>query len=485
MPSRRFHFNDAALEAGFAKIRDELDIAITYPAAVMRQAQNAAKRGPQFPPGAGGTKVVDRRELSFVAVDPPGARDLDQIFAAERRGDGYRIFYGIADLAAFISPESALDMHARKRGVTLYSPDMRASLHPEVINEDVASLLPGQDRQALLWTIDIDSSGELTSAHIERAMVHNRRAMTYSEAQAEIDNGTADESLSLLKPIGELRREREIARGAVSLQLPSQEITRQPLGYELHYDVTLPVENWNAQISLLTGIAAASIMLDGGEGLLRTLPPADDFTIAELRATARGLGLEWADDVSYADRVRSLTPADPREAALLTRSARGLRGAGYVAFHNGELPEHPEHSAIASTYAHVTAPLRRVCDRFANEILLANCADRPVPSWASEAIDDLPAVMGRASQRDRSLERTIVDYVETMCLQHRVGETFPAVVTNLNRDRDYATLMVAEPAVIAPIEDGSLELGSTLDVKLVGVDVDKRRVTFERAPATT
>jgi len=484
MPSRRFHYSDATLEAGFVKIRDELDIPVTYPTAVMKQAENAAKRGPQFPPGAGGTTVVDRRDLPFVAVDPPGARDLDQIFAAERRGAGYRIFYGIADLAAFISPGSALDMHARKRGVTLYSPDMRASLHPEIINEDVASLLPNVDRQALLWTIDIDADGELTSAHVERATVRNRRAMTYAEAQNEIDNGTADESLALLKPIGVLRREREIERGAVSLQLPAQEITQKPTGYELHYDATLPVENWNAQISLLTGIAAASIMLDGGEGLLRTLPPADEHTITELRATARGLGLDWPDEMSYADRVRSLTPADPREAALLTRSARGLRGAGYVAFHNGQTPEYPEHSAIASTYAHVTAPLRRVCDRFANEILLAYCADRPVPTWASEAIDTLPAAMGRASQRDRSLERTIVDYVETMCLVHRVGETFPAVVTNLNRDRNYATLMVAEPAVIAPIEDGSLELGSTLDVKLLDVDVEARRLTFERAPAS-
>lgn len=480
MPPRRFHFSDAALEAGFSKIREELDVPVTFPKAVLKQAASAATRGPQLPPGAGGTTIADRRDLPLVAIDPPGSRDLDQAFAAERRGDGYRIFYAIADLGSFVTPSSALDEQARKRGVTLYSPDMRASLHPEILNENAASLLPGEDRQVLLWEIDLDSTGSITSSNVARATVQNKRAMTYAEAQAEIDAGTAPESLALLKPIGLLREEQEVARGAVSLQLPAQEITKRETGYDLHFDVSMPVEGWNAQISLLTGIAAASVMLDLGEGLLRTLPPPDEETVAGIRATALGLGIDWPEGMTYADRVRTLTPADPKEAALLTRSARGLRGAGYIAFHNGAVPEHPGHSAIASTYAHVTAPLRRVCDRFTNEVLLAAFADREVPEWASAALDELPAIMGRASQRDRALERTIVDYVETTCLAHRVGEQFDAVVTAANGR--FSTIMVADPAVIAQVPDGSLALGSQMQVSLTAADIEQRRVTFEPVP---
>jgi len=478
MPSRRFLVHDQELETGFAAIRQELDVPVTFDDEVIEQAERAAARGPQLPPGAGGMKIRDATDIPFVAIDPPGSRDLDQIFSAETRsGGGWRVFYGIADVASFVHPGGAIDDESMERGVTLYSPDMRASLHPEAINENAASLLAGQQRQGLLWTIDLDSDGRITATHFERATVKSRQSMTYREAQTDIDNGTGAPALQLLKEIGLARQEQERQRGAVSLQLPAQEIKKSDTGYRLVYDEEIPVEGWNAQISLLTGIAAARIMVEGGIGLLRTLPTPDEHTIDGLRRTARGLGLDWPADMSYADRVRTLTSADPVEAAMLSRSARGLRGAGYDSFKNGEIPEHPEHSAIASIYAHVTAPLRRACDRFSNEVLLALVHDREVPDWAAERLPELPAIMGRSNQHDRSLERTITDYVEAVCLRDRVGETFDAVVTG--NGRDTSNIMLAEPAVIAPIRGKHHELGSVIPVTLTGVDIERRKVTFE------
>jgi len=484
MPARRFHWNSLdstnELIAGFEKIREELDVPEDFPTEVRKQSVRMAERGPQLPPGAGGMKVVDRRDIPFVAIDPPGSRDLDQAFAAEVRTDGgWRVFYAISDVAAFVSPGSAIDDEARERGVTLYSPDLRSSLHPEALNEAAASLLADVDRQVLLWTIDLDATGAIDHANVERATITNRRTMNYREAQDEIDNGTATPSLALLKIIGEARQELERQRGAVSLQLPAQEITERDGRFNLHFDEEVPVERWNAQISLLTGIAAAQIMIKGGVGLLRTLPTPDDFTIEEIRQTSLGLGIDWPEDMSYADRVRTLDPARPKEAALLSRSARGLRGAGYVAFFNGDVPEYPEHSAIASVYAHVTAPLRRVADRFANEIVLALCAERDVPEWAIEALPSLPAIMGRSKQNDRNLERAMTDYMEAICMRGREGETFESVVTA--KGREWSTLMIAEPAVIAGIKGTDFELGAKLDVKLTDVNLERRRITFEAA----
>lgn len=481
MPPLRFAPNplDERLEAGFRDIRDELDVPTSFPPDVLEQAEGAAARGPQLPPGAGGTDIVDRRDLPLVAIDPPGSRDLDQAFAAETRSaGGYRVHYAISDVAAFVTPGSALDDEALKRGVTLYSPDRRASLHPEALNEAAASLLPDVDRQVVLWTIDLDADGELEKAHLGRAMVRNRRAITYAEAQAEIDGDNPQPALALLKTIGTLRQQLERERGAISLQLPSQEITRVDDGYRLHFDVSLPTDGWNAQISLLTGIAAASIMLDGGVGLLRTLPPANEEVIDGIRRTARALDVEWPRDMSYADRVRDLDPLDPAEAALLTRSARSLRGASYAAF-SGEPPEQPLHAAIASTYAHVTAPLRRVCDRFTNEIIVALCDDREPPAWAVDRLPDLPEIMNKARQRDRSLERTIVDYVEVMCLQDRIGQVFDGVV--LSRNRNNSTIQLRDPAVMSFIDDDTLEVGSAVRLQLERVDLERRRLYFEVA----
>ncbi|MDH3753966.1 MAG: RNB domain-containing ribonuclease [Acidimicrobiia bacterium] len=470
---------DHTLVAGFDRIRADLEVPDSFPPAVEREADEVSRRGPELPPDADDRERVDHRGIELVSIDPPGSRDIDQAFSATRTKRGYLVHYAIADLGSFVAPGGAIDRESRERGVTLYSPDERASLHPDAINHGIASLLPGEDRAALMWSIDIDHDGAILAARIERSLVRNREAITYREAQTRLARPDAPETLRLLREIGRLREEQERIRHAVSLRLPAQEITATDDTYELTYDESLPIEGWNAQISLLTGIAAAAIMIEGGTGLLRTLPRPPRDTIAELRAIARGLHIGWDSQVGYAERVRELDPTIPNEAALLSAAARGLRGAGYLAFHDGGLPSRPEHSAIASTYAHVTAPLRRVCDRFANEILLAQVADRRPPSWAVEALDELPEIMGRARNRDGRLERALLDYLEATTLAGREGAVLDAVVTG--RRDDAAVVQVLEPAVIAPIDDDTLPLGERIRVQVLAVDVDAGRVVLDRA----
>ena len=222
-------------------------------------------------------------------------------------------------------------------------------------------------------------------------------------------------------------------------------------------------------------------MLEGGVGLLRTLPEPDERTIGRLRRTAAALGIDWPTDISYADLVRELRGDTPQRAAMLSQSARGLRGAGYVAFHDHDVPAQAEHSAIASTYAHVTAPLRRLCDRFANEVLLALCADRTPPSWAVEALDELPSLMGRARSRDRNLERAVVDFVEAVALEGSVGQTFDAVVTDLDHERNRGRIQLFDPAVVARVPADGLTLGQQVRVRLTHADPVAGQVRFEQA----
>ncbi len=480
MPPIRYHvaLDDEELRAGFEAIRREIGVPPFSPEA-LAEAEAAAERGPQLPPGADPAGWTDRTDLELVAIDPPGSLDLDQAFAAERRADGYRVHYAIADLAAFVAPGGALEAASLERGVTLYGPDRRESLHPEVINENAASLVPGEDRPSVLWTIDLAATGRLEQAHLGRASVRVAEAISYRAAQAEIAAPGGREALDLLAEIGRLRQRLEEERGAVSLSLPAQEIVRDDLGLSrLMYDETLPVENWNAQISLLTGMAGAQVMLDAALGILRTLPPPDGEVVDGLRRTARGLGVPWPDGVSYAERIRSLDPSDPQEVTLLVRAARALRGAGYVAFTDeADIPDHHEHSAIAAPYAHVTAPLRRVCDRYANEIILALCAGREPPAWARDMLPALPSIMGRTRQREQALERAMFDFMEAKVLEASVGDVFDATVVNHRRDQ--AIIQLRDPAVIASLEP-KVALGQQVKVKLESVDPARRQVRFER-----
>jgi len=463
------------LEAGFNAIRTELQVPDGFAPNVLEAAAKAAQRGPTLPPGASGD-YIDRTEIDLVTIDPPDSIDLDQAYAATETSTGYRVSYAIADVAAFVHPGDPIDDEARSRGVTLYSPDSRSSLHPEALNEAAASLLPDATRPAVLWEIDLDYEGRKVGAIAQRAMVSSRRKLSYAKAQELIDAETDDESLRLLKVIGELRQTLEAERGAISLQLPAQEIRQVGDGdYELAYEKSMQVEGWNAQISLLTGMAAGDIMVEAGHGLLRTLPPLQDRAVEDVRRTAKALDVPWPKHLSYADRVRQLDPNNAAEAALLTRAARSFRGAGYDAFANHEMPEQPLHGAIAAIYAHVTAPLRRVCDRFANEIVLAHCADQPAPAWALEALEELPELMGQSRQRDRSLERAMVDFVEAVALQHRIGSVFKGTV--LSHRRKGANVQLRHPAVLAGIGTKP-EIGSEISLRLDSVDTIARRIAF-------
>jgi exoribonuclease R len=453
-------------------LRDELGAPTGFPDDVLAEAA-AAARAPRMP-------ELDRTDLALYTVDPEGSRDLDQALGIERRpGGGYRVSYAIADVAAFVTPGGALDAEAHRRGVTLYAPDRSVPLHPEVLSTGAASLLPGQVRPALLWTLDLDTDGELAATDVRRARVQSRRQLAYPQVQGLLDAGAAEDGLALLEEVGRLRRRRADDRGAVHLPTPEQEVVDGPDGRpHLLFRAQLPSERWNAEISLLTGMAAARLMLDGGVGLLRTLPPADPVEVASLRRSALALGLPWPAGAPYAEVISALDPDVPEAAALLTYAGRLLRGAGYAAF-DGAPPDQPLHHAVAAPYAHCTAPLRRLADRHAGEVCLALAAGDDPPAWARQALPDLPAVMAGATRRAQVLERAVVDLAEAVVLAPRRHETFDAVVVESGDTR--GVVQLREPAVRARCEGANLPLGQGLRVRLAEVDVATRRVVFRPA----
>ena len=452
----------------------ELEVTADFPAPVEEAAARAAQ-APRLP-------ELDRTDLPFVTIDPEGARDLDQALHVARDGDGWVVHYAIADVAAFVSPGDPVDVEANRRGETLYGAEEKVPLHPPAISEDAASLLPDRVRPALLWTIRLGPDGERVDADVRRALVRSREQLTYEEAQRRVDAGEGPETLARLAEVGPLRLAREAARGGVSLPLPEQEVVVDGHRWHLEHRARLPVEDWNAQISLLTGYAAAAMMVYGRVGILRTLPPADPRDVQRLHRTARALGIEWPAELLYPDFVRSLDPTRPEHAAMVVACTRLLRGSGYTAF-DGELPEQPLHAALAAEYAHVTAPLRRLVDRYASEVCVALCAGDEVPAWVHAALPEMPSTMRRSGQVASAYERGVLDLVEAGVLRDRVGEEMAGVVVEVDDRKPHrGQVVVAGPAVEARVEGESpLPLGEELQVRLVEADVTTRRVRFTPA----
>lgn len=443
----------------FQRVRDELQVREQFPSEALAEAERAAAN-PRLPEG-------DDTDLELVTLDPIGSRDLDQAVHIAATDDGYLVSYAIADLAAFVSPGGALDEETRLRGQTLYCPDKRIGLHPPVLSEGAASLLPGQVRPAALWQLRLDRTGALQHSTVRRTKVRSISQLDYESTQQAFETGTAHRSLALLAEVGPLRLQIAAERHAINLNLPEQVVEKgERGGWELAYRRQLPCELWNAEISLLTGMAAAQMMLEAGIGILRTLPPAPDETLDEVARTAKRMGISWSNGAHPSEVIDSLDRSDARNVAFIEQAAQLLRGAGYLAFVD-ERPADAVHAAIGSTYAHVTAPVRRLVDRYGTEVCLAHCAGQPVPDWVRGMLADLPEVMARTGALEGRLENAIISSLEALLLRDSIGHDFPATV--VAQHKEGVTVVLDEPAVRARA-NGEAELGAKVSVTVTKAD---------------
>lgn len=448
----------------FDEVRRRSGVPETYPAAAVAEAM-AAVAAPPAP-------ASDRTDLPLVTIDPIGSLDLDQAMHLERRGDGYRVHYAIADVSAFVPVGGALQAETWRRGETLYSPDLSTPLHPRELSEAAASLLADGNRLAVLWTIDLGPDGEPVAVDLHRALVRSVARLDYAGVQRDLDNAQLHPSIELLPEIGRLRQQASRRRHAITLDLPDAEVTQESSG---HWTLTLraqsTIEKANAEISLLTGICAAKIMLDGGIGLLRTLPPASADQLATLRRSAGTLGINWPAGTAAGDVIAGLDSEDPKVAAFLDDAVHLLRGAGYTAF-AGAPPAQPLHAGVGGAYAHVTAPLRRLADRYATEVCLALHAGTDLSGWAAQALPELPAVMAASSRRAGELDRECTAAVSVFLLAGREGDEFEATVLQVDPARGRAVVLLDDPPVRAHAAAAGLSEGSVRTVRLVSVDQD-------------
>lgn len=424
--------------------------------------------------------IEDATDIPFVTIDPPGAKDLDQAMFLERQGDGFRVHYAIADPGSVIKPGGAVDAEARKRGQTVYLPDARVPLHPPLLSEGALSLLPDQVRRAALWTIDIDADGQPTNTTVRRALVKSIAQFDYDGVQATFDAGNPHTSVEALADLGRLRLKLRVSLGAIELGLPEQEIVPDGEGWLIHLRTRTQVDGWNAEISLLTGMCAAELMLKAGIGVLRTLPDPQDRATRKFQRAAKALGVPWPEGATAAEVLVGLDPTEPVSMALMSDATRLLRGAGYTAF-DGTAPKVSDHAGIGGPYAHVTAPLRRLADRFGTEVSLALCAGTPVPGWVREALPQIPEVMSESDHFTAKVDRTCLDQVEAWMLDGKVGSTFDGFVLRVNDDGKGGEVVLADPPVIADCTGSNMPEGKRVLVLLTAVDTTTRSVKFALA----
>jgi exoribonuclease R len=446
------------LVQGLEAIRVQFQLPTAFPAAAEAEARQAAGRRPD--------QHVDRTALLFVTLDPEESRDLDQAFAIEASGRDLLLHYAIADVGWFVADDGPMDAEAWLRGTTQYFPDGKVPLYPPALSEGAASLLPDGERPAVIFTVRVDPAGLARLDGVERALVRSRAKLAYETAtEQELPAGFAE--------IGRRIEAAELERGGARIDPPEQELVQENGRYRLRFRPQSWAEQRNASLSLATNLAVADALLAAKTGLFRTMDEPTEWAVRRLHNTARALGIDWPKKEPLTQLEHRLDPKDHDQAALMIAIRRAGPGAGYQPYREGV---RPWHSAVAASYVHATAPLRRLADRYVIEAALSVANGRPVPQAAQAAFEQLPKVMAQADGLAGQISRAVIDLAEAVALRGREGEKFEAVVTDT--DQRGARIQICSPPVVARIKVDGLVAGQKLTVRFDRSDPVSHAVHF-------
>src|SRR5450432_3421722 len=426
-------------------------------------------RYPDVPDGAIEAKVLkvlgdladraDLRHIPFTTIDPETARDFDDAVAIEPLpGGGTRLWVAIADVSHYVREGSPVDAEARRRGCSIYLPSRAIPMLPEPLSARMCSLVPEEDRLAMVARIDLDKQARVTGRDFCAAVIHSQARFDYPGVAAALGGDTRGKRrkyepfLPALRAMDSLARQMRVtrqARGALDFDLPEPFVeldhddprlvrairkSRRDPGERQAYSMI-------EEFMLAANEAVAGSFQERGDDTLWRIHDAPDRSRLEEFATlAENYGI--AVDVDEArtpkglKRVLDKFKGHPAEKALSFQLLRSLKQATYDVANIG-------HFGLASAdYLHFTSPIRRYPDLIVHRLMKSRLATLGKPAGGFKPVSVVPVPDRIALQKmaaDSSfserqameVEREVVDLYRAFFMRDRVGDVFEGVISGV------------------------------------------------------
>ena len=408
------------------------DIPVEFPSEVLQQAQSAQPAK---------CKRTDLTNVPLITIDPHDARDHDDAVFAEQLDDGWKVIVAIADVAAYVTPGSALDKDAYKRGNSTYFPDRVVPMLPFELSAGECSLKEGELRNCLAVEMVFDTSGTKRSHKFIRAKMRSAAALSYEDAQAAIDGrpeGRAAELLDdVLKPLwgayAALKKARE-KRGPLELELPERRIMFDDDGNitgiktKERFDAHKLIE----EMMIQANVAAAETLEQKKQPLLYRIHDApSDAKIAALADFLGTLNIKWP---------KGERPQPGRFNALLSEHGTGdnsevisqivLRSQSQAVYD----PENIGHFGLnLRKYAHFTSPIRRYADLIVHRALISSLGFGPdgLDDTTAARLEEISTHIVMTERRSMAAERDASDRYLALFLEDRVGAEFEGRISGV------------------------------------------------------
>jgi ribonuclease R len=354
----------------------------------------------------------DLRKEFIVTIDPDDARDFDDAIHVERiKNGGWNLGVHIADVAAYVEPESPLDREARRRGNSVYLPDRVIPMLPEWLSNGVCSLNPGVDRLTHSVFIHFDRSGAAKGARFARSVIRSAHRLSYKQAYAILKSPPRDrlsERLHIAWELARLLRKNRFAHGSLDLDFPEVKVWLDESGKPVRLE---RVENDESH-QLIEEFMLAANEAVARELKKRAVPTIyrihenpDPEKLAEYREFVLSFGYK-AGDLTHRAEVQRLLAAirgKPEEQALKVGLLKSLKRARYF-------PQPLGHYGLAkANYLHFTSPIRRYADLVVHRALGRDGPpDRPARSASAPYQSDIGQIASIA-EHVSTTERVAAD----------------------------------------------------------------------------
>jgi ribonuclease R len=399
---------------------DHFDDAVLNEAAELPDAESAIKVALEQ------DHYTDMRDVPFVTVDPVDARDYDDAVFVESVGKGWRLTVAIADVSWFVPPDSEIDAEALERGTSVYFPGVMIPMLPERLCKDLCSLVPDEDRLAVVTSMEFNAEGECVQADFYNAVIRSKKRMTYADLEDAYEKGPEGTILHM-RQLKDVLRQRRFSKGAIALDLSEVRFMLDDDGEVCETLVERSDEAHQTieEFMLATNIAVAKVLSEQKVPVIYRVHDAP--ALAKLDLLSEYL-LQF--DL-HLDASRSLNQA----IMGIVEGARELEGKELI---NSQLLRHfPQaeytvenigHFALSEThYLHFTSPIRRYPDLIVHRQLKNWIAgNRPV--YKQNALVEVSRDACRLERRALAAERAMNDLKKCRWALARVGEEHEAII---------------------------------------------------------
>ena len=390
----------------------------------------------------------DLRDLPLLTIDPADARDRDDAVAAMPDPDpnnpgGMILWVAIADVAHYVTPNSALDREARKRGNSTYFPDRVVPMLPDVLSGDLCSLHEGVDRAVIAARMRIDAQGNKIGHDFHRGMMRSLASLSYEQAQSAIDGNPDEATAPLLEPaLKPLWHAYDLLKGArarrqpLDLDLPERQIVLgddgrvKSVNYKERFDAHKLIE----EFMVLANVAAAEELNRLKRPLLFRVheePTAEKMEALREVAQASGFSLAKGQVLHTSQLNRLLAQAEGTDFDELINMST-LRSMTQ-AYYN---PENFGHFGLAlKNYAHFTSPIRRYSDLIVHRALISGhgWGKDGLSEWDIENLSDTATQISGTERRSMEAERDTTDRYLAAYLAERVGTEMTGRISGIQK----------------------------------------------------